>query len=48
VTCGQREIESAIMPLPLAAVAEFVGYDELPARGESGYEDVLRFKEMDG
>jgi hypothetical protein len=48
VTCGQREVESATMPLPLAAVAAFVGYDEVPPRGESSYEDVMRFKETDG
>lgn len=45
VTSGQREIESAAMPLGLSAVAAFVGHDEVPPRGEAQYEDVMRFKE---
>jgi hypothetical protein len=45
VTSGQREIESAAMPLGLSAVAAFVGHEEVPPRGEARYEDVMRFKE---
>jgi hypothetical protein len=45
VTSGQREIESAVIPLRQAAVAEFVGHDVVPPRGEARYQDVMRFKD---
>lgn len=46
VTSGSRSAETEYVPVPFAAVAAFIGHDEeLPPKGISGYEDVLRFKD---
>jgi len=45
VTTGSALAETAYVPIPLAAVAKFIGHNELPPKGISGYEDVLRFRD---
>ena len=45
VMSGTARAETAYVPIPLAAVAAFIGHDELPPKGMSTYADVLRFQD---
>jgi len=45
VTSGSRVAETDYVPIPLAAVATFIGHDDLPPKGISACEDVLRFRD---
>ena len=37
--------ETDYVPIPFAAVAAYIGHDELPPKGQSTHEDVLRFRD---
>jgi hypothetical protein len=48
VTSGSRSAETDYVPIPFVAVAMFIGHEELPSKGISAHEDVLRFRKAGG